>query len=142
MPVSSASSRTTASASVSPPSTRPPGTDHSPAAGPRPRRISSSWSSSTAMAPTQTSGRIGTVPVPLATVTVVEAVVDHQHPGGEAERLEEVLRCPHAGQRNGVGAEAAALPEPGRGQIHERLANPDTTGPGLDEDVLDHAQPA
>src|SRR3954470_17956105 len=129
-PVSSASSRTTASASVSPASTRPPGTDHSPAAGPRPRRTSRIRSSATEMAPTQTSG------------WAIEPVVDDQHAGGEAERLEEVLGLPHAGQGDGVDAEAAAGLEPGQRLVHHRLAHSDGPGQRLDIDVLDDAEPA
>src|SRR5206468_7113154 len=112
-------SRTTASASVSPASTRPPGTDHSPAAGPRPRRTSRMRSSSTATAPTQISGR------------GIEAVVHDQHAGGETERLEEVLGLPHAGQSDGVDAEAATGFEPGQCLVHHRLAHSDGSGPGL-----------
>src|SRR4051794_27179229 len=92
--------RPPASASVSPASPRPPGTDHPPAAGPRPRRTSRIRSSATEMAPTQTSG------------WAIEPVVDDQHAGGEAERLEEVLGLPHARQRKRVDAEAAARREP------------------------------
>ena len=57
-PVSSNVSRTTARCSGSPGSTCPPGTDHSPWAGPRPRRTRSSASSTIATAPTATD-RVG-----------------------------------------------------------------------------------
>ena len=84
-PVSSSSSRTTASASVSPASTRPPGIDHSPAAGPWPRRTSSSRPSSTAMAPTHTSGL---TPAPRRSVGVA--------PGGWRPRWRRPPAAPAA----------------------------------------------
>src|SRR5687767_3597758 len=127
-PVSSSSSRTTASASISPVSTRPPGTDHSPAAGPRPRRIRSRQSLSTATAPTQTSG-LG--------IGVVEPFVHHEQPGGEARRLEEVLGGPGPGQGGGVGAHAALLAEPVEQQLHHRLPYAHAPGALLDEQLVD-----
>src|SRR5947209_1427287 len=133
-PVSSASSRTTASASVSPPSTRPPGRDHSPAAGPWPRRISRSRSSLTATAPTHTSA------FKAGIVSSVEPVVHDQLAGGEAGLLEEVLGGPVAGEGHGVHPETLALVAPRHQVVHHRLAQADLAGLLLDEDVVDHAE--
>src|SRR5947209_20271679 len=133
-PVSSASSRTTASASVSPPSTRPPGTDHSPAAGPWPRRMSSSRSSTTATAPTHVWALTSRAPLPL------EPVVHDQLAGGEARLLEEVLRGPVAGQGHGVHPHALALLAPGHEVAHHELPQADLAGLLLHEDVVDDAQ--
>ena len=92
-----------------------PGTDHGRPAAAVPRRTSSSRSSSTATAPTHTSGRTAHAS-PSAPVVVGEGPVHDDGPGGEAEALEEVLGGPVAGQGHGIDAAAAPLP---RHQAHD-----------------------
>src|SRR5206468_3640156 len=90
-------------------------------------------SSSTATAPTQTSGPIH---------SVFQPVVHHEQAGGEAEGLEEVLRLPHAGERISIHAGALLSAEPRQCQVHHRLADPDGPAARLDEDVFHDAEAA
>ena len=134
-PVSSRSSRTTASATSSPRSTRPPGTDHSPAAGPWPRRISSR------LAVVDGDGAHAQLgPGGHGASVRAERTVHHDGPGLEAEGLEEVLGVAVAGQGDGVDADATPLGAPGHQQVHHGLAHADAAGLGLDEQLVHHPQ--
>ena len=106
---------------------------------PRPRRISRIWSSSTAMAPTQSSG-------PQSALSASDAgpASDGASPAG-GPRIRDPRRtlwrpgCP-AGRAH--PPPTAPLRAPGDDQIQDGLTHPDQTGGRLDVDRFDHADRA
>ena len=108
-PVSSRSSRVTASTSVSPASTLPPGTLHSPCAGPRPRRTSSSRSWSTTHRADAEDGAHESE----RCTTIARATSPNDS--------KKFLRVPISGQGEAVDAEAALVGAPVDEGLHGDL---------------------
>src|SRR5262245_6084591 len=66
--------------------------------------------------------------------------MDLQQAGDQAVGLEEVLRPPRPGQREGVDADAALVPGPGHRGLEEHGADADAAGTGLDVEVVEHGE--
>src|SRR5438477_2585746 len=132
MPVSSRSSRTHASANVSPNSTRPPGRLHRPRPGCVPRCTSNSRPADTVTAPTQSWGR---------SLIVFECPVYVDRSRDEAKSFEEVLAFTVARQHHRINSGGMLLSRPCEHQLEERFADADAACFGLDEYVV-HAHDA
>ena len=133
-PVSSRSSRMTASASVSPRSTRPPGTDHRPC-GRAVARAGRAAAGRGRRRPRRRPRSGGVVTAARRCTTMARATSPNDS--------KKFLVCAVAGQGEAVDAEAALRPRTRRpGRPSSTSPSPTLAAPGLDVEVGDDAEQA
>src|SRR5688500_14320053 len=127
MPVSSYSSRTQASAKVSPNSTRPPGRLHSPWPGAVARCTSNKRPADIVTAPTHTCGRSG---------ICFECAIHMDRARDEPESFEEVLAFTIAGQDDRVDRHRIIFASPVEREAQQGFTDTDAARFWFDEHVV------